>query len=312
MASVAHESRVEEEAGAPHAMPSIREVATFWHGPPLGGLEIACLTSFVRAGFRVSVYRYDDTSALPHGMTSEDAAAIVDRSWLDRFIVKGRPSLAHFSDYFRYCLFAVRRAAWVDADLLCLAPFDIPGDANFLARETETSINNAVLWLDPARPDYTRLVEAARAFGSGDEFEWGATGPALVTSVLGSEALAAASQPARFYPIPWDAWWKPFVPSSRDECEALAENATGVHLWNNIVERSGYWKDLAPPAGSYLHGVLDRLDLLGPFVATCPARVMEHIAQNYRESRTASHMRVGQLGRITAQRAWAAVQKRVR
>lgn len=289
----------------------LRDVATFWHGPALARLDIACLLSFVAAGFRVSVYGYEPISGLPDGVTFCDAAEIVDRKYLNAFVVRGKPSIAHFSDVFRYSLFAHTEAAWVDTDLFCIRPFDMPTVGNYLARETETSINNAILRLDPAQPALKTIVSDALALGHGREIPWGATGPILLTKTFGDAALGTSLAPKYFFPVPWDEWWKPFLPSHRDECERLCDDAFALHLWNNIVERSGYWKDLAPPAGSYLHALIERAGCLDLFQAVCPAAVMEHLALNYRNSRTAAHLTVNELVRITVPRAFAAVRKRL-
>lgn len=290
---------------------ALRSVATFWHGPPLARLDLACLRSFVAAGFDVTVYGYEPIAGLPEGVAFRDAAAIVDRRFLWAFVVNGKPSLSHFSDLFRYRLFLAEEAAWVDMDLLCLAPFELPRHGSFVAREDATTISSSVLRIDRAHPQLPTLVERAESFGTGRDFKWGSTGPALLTRTLGPEVLADARDASLFFPIPWDEWWKPFVPSARDECEERCAGAAGLHLWNNIVERSGYWKDLAPPRGSFLHDRLQRAGLVDLFRDVYPADVMEHIAQNYRNSRTAAHMPVTELVRITLPRIASAVKRRV-
>ena len=296
----------------PRPVPSVlRDVATFWHGPALARLDIACLRSFVAAGFHVSVYGYEPIEGLPEGVVYRDAAQVVDRKYLFAFVVHGKPSLAHFSDLFRYSLFTHSDAAWIDTDLFCIEPFDIPATGNYFARETPTSINAAILHLDMAQPALRTIVADAIALGHGREIPWGATGPRLITKTLGAHALETSLGPEVFFPVPWDEWWKPFLPSYRDECEALCVKAHALHLWNNIVERSGYWKDLAPPAGSYLHALIERAGCLDLFVDVCPATVMEHLALNYRNSRSAAHLTVNELVKITVPRAFAAVRKRL-
>ncbi len=289
----------------------LREVATFWHGPPLARLDVACLMSFVAAGYDVTVYGFDPIGGLPDGVRFGRADDIVERRYLHGFVVKGKPSIAHFSDLFRLRLFAATDAAWVDMDLLHLRPFEMPRDGHFLARETSSSINNSILRIDRRGPQLAGLIAEVERYGNGADFVWGSTGPALLTRTYSREAFDAALPPHRFFPVPWDEWWKPFTPSARDECEALCADAYGIHLWNNIVERSGYWKEVAPPAGSYLHAVFAREGLLGLFDAVYPAAVVEHIAENYRNLRTAKHMKVKELASITATRFVQAVGRKV-
>ncbi len=290
----------------------VRDVATFWHGPPLARLDLACLLSFVAAGFRVTVYGYEPIDGLPDGVMFRDAAAIVDRGFLHAFVVNGKPSLSHFSDLFRYRLFASQDAAWVDMDLLCLQPFAMPRERNFFARESPASISSSVLRIDRAQPELKTLIATTEAFGDGNDFAWGSTGPALLTKTFGPRVLDDALEPARFFPIGWDDWWKPFTPSAREECDAACASSSAIHLWNNIVERSGYWKDIAPPAGSFLHHVLERSGSLRLFRDVYPAAIMEHIANNYRNSRTADHMKVKELAGITATRFFGAIGRRWR
>ena len=289
----------------------LRELATFWHGPPLARLDIACLLSFIAAGFEVTVYGYEPVVGLPAAVDFRPADEIVDRRFLAGFVVQGKPSLSHFSDLFRYRLFTATSATWVDMDLLCIHPFEIPAGKNFFSKERPGSISSSILRIDGEEPALRRLVSEAEALGTRGDFTWGSTGPALLTKTFGADVLAKAYDHERFFPVPWDAWWKPFLPSAREECDRLCANASAIHLWNNIVERSGYWKDLAPPAGSYLHEVLRRQDLLPLFREVCPERVMEHIAHNYRDSRTADHMPVRQLVGITVPRMVTALRRRV-
>lgn len=288
-----------------------RPVATFWHGPALAKLDIACLLSFDAAGFDVTVFGYGRIAGLPAGIAFRDASEIIDRKFLDSFVVGGKPSIAHFSDVFRYSLFGHSDATWVDMDLFCIRPFAIPQHANYLARETETSINNAILRLDPAQPELAVVVRDAMALGHGRDIPWGATGPVLLTKTFGDTALQSALAPRYFFPVPWNEWWKPFLPSCRDECEALCADSYGLHLWNNVVERSGYWKDQAPPAGSYLHALIEGAGSLDVFDGVCPERVMEHIALNYRNSRTAAHLTVRELVGITVPRCISALRRKL-
>ena len=291
---------------------NVRDVATFWHGPPLARLDLACLLSFVAADFRITVYGYEPIAGLPDGVLFRDASEVVDRRFLHAFVVNGKPSLSHFSDLFRYRLFATQDAAWVDMDLLCLRPFAMPGDRNFFARETASSISSSILRIDRLQPELKQLVAQTEALGNGKDFAWGSTGPALLTKTFGRSVLENALEPACFFPIGWDDWWKPFTPSARDECDAACASSSAIHLWNNIVERSGYWKDIAPPAGSFLHDVLERSDSLRLFKDVYPAAIMEHIATNYRHSRTAGHMKVSELASITATRFADAIGRRLK
>lgn len=102
----------------------LQPYVSFWHGT-LDPISYTCLASFAAAGQDISVYSYMDLD-LPKGVKAARAADIVrDRSVMERFIVKGKPSLSKFSNHFRYEILAKTNACWVDCDVLCLTPPDI-------------------------------------------------------------------------------------------------------------------------------------------------------------------------------------------
>ncbi|WP_083656774.1 hypothetical protein [Mongoliimonas terrestris] len=302
------------KAATEHSMADAagKSVSTFWHGASLTPLDLACLLSFVHHGFKVTIYAYGPLKGLPADIAVADAGEIVDRKYLDGFVVQGKPSLQHFSDYFRYRMFERTGSTWIDTDLVCLSDFSVPTSGNLFAYETATSVNNAIMRIDPAEPGLKPLIAETESFAFGSGMEWGATGPILVSRSFGKDAFADAHPSCVFYPIPWETWWKPFLPSARAEAEALCKGARTLHLWNNIVEKSGYWKAIAPPEGSFLHEVFRRQGTLDLFEATYPERVVEHLTQNYLNSQTADHMTVRQLVGITIPRALAGMRKRLK
>jgi hypothetical protein len=256
------------------------QVATFWAGGPLPALDRACLASFARNGHAVTLYSFDTLRNLPEGVVLADAGAIVAAETRDAFIFEGRPNLSHFSDYFRYRLFAATGAAWIDTDLLMLRKIaERPG--NLFAKETPNSICGAIMRIgrnDPQLADLLRRTEALMH----TELVWGATGPRLLNQVLGAATVLQQADPEHsYFPIHYDDFYKPLLPSAAEECEALCDQAYTLHLWNNIVVRLGYWKEMAPPAGSFLWKQLHRLGLLHVFRDTYPAEIMENMVTNW-------------------------------
>jgi hypothetical protein len=290
---------------------STKEVATFWHGPPLSALDVACLMTFVRFGFAVTVYSYDPLPGLPAALRRGDAQQVVDRRFLSGFRFMGKPSFSHFSDLFRYRLFQQTGMTWIDADLLALRDFSIPATGNLVAKETPTGINGAIMRIDPADPRLAELIRLTEEIAVSTHFKWGASGPGLITSVFGPGVVADASGIDRFYPIGYEEWWRPFLPEFHDWCVERCTATDALHLWNNIVEKAGYWKDLAPPSGSFIHETLKRYDLLHGFAATCPVNVMEQLRTNYINSRTGAHFRLAELSGMTMERVGAVVRRRI-
>lgn len=275
----------------------VPEFATFWSGQGMTAFELACLSSFVRHGYAVTVYGYEAVHDLPDGVSFQRADDIVDRRFVDAFLIKGRPSLSHFSDLFRYRLFQNTRAVWIDSDMYLLRPFDLTLPPTLLAREDTDTLCGAIMRLDSANPALTQLVERTEAV-AGRNLEWGETGPRLLTAVFGAEALAQSFGPDRFFPVHYDDFWKVLLPEFSDECRASCRDGYTLHLWNNIVTKVGVWKDVLPPEGSYLHQVFTDDGLGGLFQGTFPAGAMRHVIDNYRMRMSGNFGDVSKLARL--------------
>ena len=256
--------------------------ATFWAGTRLSAYEASCLHSFAVRGYQTFLYSFDQIGNVPAGVTLLDAAAIADPGTVTRFLYEGKPNLSHYSDYFRYQMFRKTEHCWVDADLLLLKAWELPAARTLLAYERADSINGAVMRLDNTRPELEELVTAAEAIMDRN-LQWGETGPRLVTKVFREPALLARAYPPHiFFPINHDDFWKMFLPEYAEECELACQSSTAVHLWNNIVDKLGVWKELAPPAGSFLTRHFEANGSLKFFRDQYPERVMRQMAQNWR------------------------------
>jgi hypothetical protein len=255
--------------------------ATFWAGEGFPAYEAACLSSFVRHGYEMAVYSFDEISNLPPGVELRPAGEIVEERFVHAFLIKGKPSLSHFSDLFRYRLFQKTQATWVDSDMYLLRPFDIELPTTLLAREDAQALCGAIMRLDQANPALGQLVDKTEAV-AGRNLVWGQTGPRLLTSVFGADVMARSYGPEQFFPIHYDEFWKVFLPEYQAECAALCEKAYTLHLWNNIVTKVGVWKDVLPPKGSYLERLFVEDGMEHLFQGTFPASAMHHVIDNYR------------------------------
>jgi hypothetical protein len=254
--------------------------ATFWHGSSLSPFEQACLYSVVRRGYSVTVYSYHSLGNLPDELTNGDASEIAPQDMVQRFIYNGRPDLSHFSDYFRYNLFNRTSHIWIDADMLMMRPLDLEVEAGLVARESRSSICGAIMRLNPGcnLDLLLKRVEEAKD----RELIWGETGPKLLTEIFGEQSiLKVAHPPHDFFPIGHDDFWRVFLPSERDWCEARCKESFAVHLWNNIVDRLGVWKRIAPPAGSWLASRYEADGTAGMFDASYPPEVMQRMIDNW-------------------------------
>lgn len=268
--------------------------AGFWRGT-LAPLEQACLRSIVVRGYDVTLYSFEPLQGVPAGVATADAREIVPEASAGRFIHRGRPDLSHFSDYFRYNLSLKSDRIWIDTDVLLVAPFSGPVPSTLIAMERPGEICPAVLRLPRGDPRLRGLVAATEA-KMDRELIWAETGPKLMTKVFGGDAIMRdALPPSAFFAISHHDFWRAFLPSEREWCERTAADAIGVHLWNNIVTLLGYWKDLAPPAGSFLYDRFAADKSLDLFSGTYPEQVMMRMVDNYRLRLSGGALGVGSI-----------------
>lgn len=257
------------------------QFASFWRGT-LSPFEQACLRSFVNGGNDVVLYSYEPLSGVPDGVTTGDARMIAPEASASRFLYQGRPDLSHFSDYFRYNLSMKTDRIWIDTDLLLVASFPEVVPATFVAKEGPNLICPAILRLERHDPRLPHLVAATEAKMDRD-LVWAETGPKLMTTVFdGDTIMRQALPPEAFFPIPHQEFWRAFLPSEREWCEHRTVGSTGVHLWNNIVTALGYWKQIAPPEGSYLYERFAIDGSINLFQDCYPENVMARMVENYR------------------------------
>jgi hypothetical protein len=243
--------------------------ATFWQGP-FNPTAYSCAASFAAVGAELRIYTYQRDFEAPDGVEVSDARAILaDDTLPGRYISGGRPSLATFSDRFRYEMLAQTGLCWVDADIVCLEKPDFGSRGIVWGRQPEARgkalINNAVMKLPVDHPVLLEMLERARQSVDSD-MSWGAIGPFLLTDVAEKHAVdATARDPSAFYPVGPDEFWQLLLPSYRAGVESATKHATFLHLWSELLRRVSYDMFAAPPRGSYLHEVFRRLGTLDRF-----------------------------------------------
>jgi hypothetical protein len=262
--------------------PKALSFATFWAGSAFSGYEAACISSYLSKGYEFTVYSYGDITNLPEGALHRPASDITDIGNMQRFLINGKPNLSHFSDLFRYELFAHTDHIWCDADMMMLRPIDLTVERSLLAKEDPSTLCGAIMRLDGADPHLATLVKKTLQMRDRD-LVWGATGPNLLTSVFGRSAvLKNAHDPSLFFPVHYDESWKLMLPEYRDECTELCKSAYTLHLWNDRVLKIGIWKSFAPPAGSFLGEWFRSLGCDSYFTGSYPVDVMKAMVENWR------------------------------
>ena len=225
-------------------------IQMLWIGE-VTNLERLAMASFVANGHPVHLYTYEQTAGVPGGVTVMDANTVLPEDRVFRYsAAAGRRagSLAPFSDIFRFKLLHERGGWWVDADVVCLKPFDF--EAPYVFGYQDELINNAVLRL-PQGSDFARaLYEGALMVDESDE--WASTGPILLTAKVrefGLDAYALAAPV--FYPI-YHAMARIFfkADSTTELAASLLQDSYAVHFWNAVTQHMGFDKNATYPVTS--------------------------------------------------------------
>jgi hypothetical protein len=267
------------------ASPPIDAFGTFWTGE-LDPISYSCLASFPHLGMQLRLYSYDCDMEVPDGVSLRDAREIVDTPGLmDRFIVDGRPSASKFSNYFRYVMIQKTGLCWVDCDVLALRKVDFFSESSLFARQKDgpgfKQLNGAVLRFSPDHPMLIELIDRARA-GADVSTGWGVLGPTLITEMAQKHGIFHLARPKEdFYPIRGREFWKPLLTAYRKDTERAIQGATFLHLWHEMYRKSGYQKDVAPVAGSFLHEMFRRLGTLGRFSRVYEGQELRSLLGDY-------------------------------
>jgi hypothetical protein len=129
----------------------------------------------------VSLYCYETPANLPATIHIKDARFILPIESTRYFRINGTPSLAHFTDYFRYIMFTRTNEIWIDTDLLLLKRFDLHEITYLAGKEAPDSVCNAILRLDSRDPRLTTPISRVEAMKE-NNINWGDTGPRLLTA----------------------------------------------------------------------------------------------------------------------------------
>jgi hypothetical protein len=268
-------ARITRSALSGYAMSQAR-FASFWHGPELSPYEAASLRSVTAHGGTVSLYSYEPVEGLPAGVIAKDAREILPPDALNDFLIKGVPSIARFSDYFRFAMLTRTGDIWIDTDMLLLRNLDLDAPGDLIGRSTADSLGTALLRLSATDPRLQQLLNRIEAMKRTDSRR-SDTGPRLLTAVYGMDAGLPETL---FYPVRVGDYYKVFLPRYLDECTEWCVNSYALHLWNHCLARMGMFKRIGPPAGSFLHQLFDGIGINGLFREFYPADVMQTMIEN--------------------------------
>jgi hypothetical protein len=203
-------------------------------------MERLCISSFLHHGHSFHLYVYQATEGVPPGTTLLDANEILPSSRI--FMYREVPSYAGFANFFRYKLLLENGGWFVDADTICLKPFDFEDPYVFSSQGegADRLVNVAAV----KAPRGSRAMEIAwDACKNSDvgAVRWGQTGPLLITRAVEQCGLQRhVQEPEVFCPVNFPDWEQVLDPS-----HAIPDNPRidGIHLWNEMWRRAGKDKD---------------------------------------------------------------------
>lgn len=235
---------------------------SLWRGQKLGFLEWLSIKSFIDYGYNYSLYTFDQSLQVPKGVDVLDASTICSENSLDAFRYVGSETGSRYaagSDYFRYCGIQTTGNCWVDTDIVCLSSEIVFETDLLLAKEDESRYNVAFFGArGSARDLVSRLISECNAQRGKEILPWGALSPLLITRVITEEyagLVPHCQSTARVYPLHWSDAELAFEPGAFVELTLSTRRSYTIHLWNEVLTRSGrrYCK---PPVGSFVHQLL--------------------------------------------------------
>lgn len=253
-------------------------------GGALGLYETACLLSFEASGFQVSLYEYSPTASAPGSINILDAREIAPApDYLSSADYRKTPS--GFSNIFRYRMLNATDKIWVDTDVMSLGePLPNVGGYCF-GWESSKHINGAVLGAPQKSAFVSLLLRRAEEVNRYDA-KWGDLGPKLVTRVVTEMEIDGLAQPRHcFYPLDWSEIWKAWDPRYFDELTVRLQGSATIHLWNEVIRRSGLpMKEYLPPKGSWMRKKFEDIGLITSSMDNLPSEVVRYFRQYSRQS----------------------------
>jgi hypothetical protein len=221
-------------------------IQSLWIGPRLSQMERLCITSFLQNGHPFHLYAYKRIEGVPEGTVVLDANEILPSSRVFKYT--GYDSYAGFANFFRYKLLLDRGGWWVDADTICLHPFDFREPFVFASVMVPDGSDGGSI---PAiatgiikAPRGSAIMQSACAFcdaANPSELTWGQSGPTLIRRLVPEFSLQDYVRPPdAFCPLPWSKWELQLKPGISWN---FGEQTRAVHLWNELWRRDRADKD---------------------------------------------------------------------
>jgi len=221
-------------------------IQALWIGKRLSTMERLCISSFLRNGHPFHLYVYQDTENVPVGTVVLDGNTILPASRI--FMYNEHKTYSGFANFFRYKLLLEKGGWFVDADTVCLRPFDFAGDYVFSSEAINGRqlVNVGAMKVPAGSPVMRYAWDACEKMNTG-ELKWSQSGPGLTREAINHYALERFVQSSEvFCPVHFSIWEQMLDPSIT---WTFDESTRAVHLWNELWRRSDQNKDAEYPPG---------------------------------------------------------------
>ncbi|MBV9568707.1 MAG: hypothetical protein JO172_11260, partial [Hyphomicrobiales bacterium] len=233
---------------------------SFWHGAAIGTYQLLCLRSFVDRGHRVELFSFDPGLDVPDWITRRDAAEIVRKERVLRYLPEQRQFAVH-ADLFRLVLLHRLGGWWIDPDVILLRAELPTTDAWFCGPNEFGEVSAAAMKLPAGHAALTKALIHVTSLEDNIE-AWSEAGAPLLTRCLAASALTGALQPpGSVSPLSWFDVVRLFDPS---QAELVAKELDGkrfLDLHHEVWLRAGIPAFLGPPRGSFLARLFQRHDI---------------------------------------------------
>ena len=221
-------------------------IQSLWIGNSLSIMEQLCISSFLKMGHEFHLYVYQETSGIPHGTVVLDGRTVLPASRI--FTYKEHKTYAGFANFFRYRLLLEKGGWFVDADTICLKPFDFPEEYVFSSEGLNGNdwVNLAAIKV-PAQSEIMRRAWETCENMDTSELKWSQCGPTLMKALVAELSLQSfVLAPAVFCPLHFSEWEQMLDPKGPNKFD---ERSYAVHLWNELWRRSSRDKNASYPTG---------------------------------------------------------------
>ena len=219
-------------------------IQALWIGDRLSVMERLCISSFLRHGHAFHLYVYQETAGIPTGTVILDGNQILPASRI--FTYKGQKTYAGFANFFRYKLLLEKGGWFVDADTICVKPFDFPLEFVFSSEgiNGRQLVNLGAIKVPPGSHIMQYAWDACQRMDP-RKLKWSQCGPTLLGKAVDAFSLERYVKPWEvFCPIHFSVWETMLDPAVQ---WSLDDETHAIHLWNELWRRSGRDKDARYP-----------------------------------------------------------------